>query len=102
MFQPQCRGQGYPGALWSGPNGLGEAPTVAKTFCEDPWFPITLAMADLLWQRGNASGGWQLVSQASHRGVAERLAPVNLDLIFSRVFCLQTLSPLRPYTREIF
>ena len=30
------RGQVYPGALWSGPNGLGEAPTVAKTFRNAP------------------------------------------------------------------
>ena len=43
-------GRAYPGALWSGPNGLGEASTVAKNSLECPWFPNTPAVVGSLWQ----------------------------------------------------
>ena len=42
---------------------LGESPDRRENFLEGPWFPITLAMAGSLWQRGNASGGGNLVAK---------------------------------------
>jgi hypothetical protein len=51
------RGQGYPGTFGSGPNGLGEAPTVVKTFGKASGFRKirSSAMASSLLWRGHNS-----------------------------------------------
>ena len=52
------RGQVYPRSFMVRSERLGGSPDRRQNISERPWFPITLAMAGLLWQRGNASGGW--------------------------------------------
>ena len=75
---------------------LGESPDRRENFLEGPWFPITLAMAGSLWQRGNASGGGNLVSQASHRGMAKRLASCQVLHLHHKL----RVAPLSSVVRE--